>query len=128
MTTPTPSRTSPTQKGTRKHATKEGRPAQRRGAVAPLKTKQASRAGLTQNAAVSRKDDSTARRGSKTAKILELLKRSGGATLKEIMKATAWQSHSVRGFLSGTLRKKLGMRVDSFKRDDNERTYRISSR
>ena len=44
------------------------------------------------------------------------------------MKATNWQSHSVRGFVSGTLRKKLGVRVDSFKRDDNERTYRIPSK
>jgi hypothetical protein len=44
------------------------------------------------------------------------------------MKATTWQSHSVRGFLSGTLRKKMGLRVDSFKRNDNERTYRVPSR
>jgi hypothetical protein len=129
MTTPTPGRKGVTiQKGTGKHATKEVRPPQRRGAVARLKADQARRAGQPQKTAVSRKGDSTARRGSKTAKILELLKRPGGATLKEIMKATAWQSHSVRFFLSGTLRKKLGMRVDSFKRNDNERTYRISSK
>jgi len=76
----------------------------------------------------SSKDGSTARRGSKTAKVVDLLKRPSGATLKEIMKATNWQSHSVRGFLSGTLRKKLGVRVDSFKRDDNERTYRVPSK
>jgi hypothetical protein len=59
---------------------------------------------------------------------LELLERRNGATLKEIMKATGWQSHSVRGFLSGTLRKKLGVRVDSVKRDNNERTYEVSSK
>lgn len=44
------------------------------------------------------------------------------------MKATGWQPHSVRGFLSGTLRKKLGVQIDSAKRDDKERTYRISSK
>ena len=44
-----------------------------------------------------------ARQGSKTAKVLGLLKRSGGASLKELRKATGWQAHSVRGFLSGAL-------------------------
>jgi hypothetical protein len=40
--------------------------------------------------------------------VLELVKRSGGATLKHLMKATGWQPHSVRGFLSGTLGKENG--------------------
>jgi hypothetical protein len=70
----------------------------------------------------------TARRGSKTAKILDLLKRSSGASLKELTKATGWQPHSVRGFLSGSLKKKMRLRVDSFQRDDRERAYRISAK
>ena len=65
------------------------------------------------------------RQGSKTAKVLELVKRSGGATLKHLMKATGWQPHSVRGFLSGTLGKKMGLRIESHKTDDGERTYSV---
>jgi hypothetical protein len=68
-----------------------------------------------------------ARQGSKTAKVLDLLKRSGGATGKEIMKATGWQAHSVRGFLSGVLGKKMGLTVRSTKAEDGERRYSITS-
>ena len=49
------------------------------------------------------KSKSGVREGSKAAQVLDLLKRSGGATTKELMKATGWQAHSVRGFISGTL-------------------------
>jgi Protein of unknown function (DUF3489) len=70
----------------------------------------------------------TPRRGSKTAKILALLKRPGGASLQQLQKATGWQAHSVRGFLSGTLKKKLGLRIDSAKLNDGQRTYRLSSK
>jgi len=50
-----------------------------------------------------------------------------GATLKELMKATSWQAHSVRGFLSGTVGKKMGLVVSSTKGDDGERTYSIKA-
>jgi len=65
-----------------------------------------------------------ARAGSKTAKVLELLKRPG--TAKELIKATGWLPHSVREFLSGTLGKKMALTVESTKRDDGERTYWIA--
>ena len=42
------------------------------------------------------------------------------------MTATGWQAHSVRGFISGTLGKKMGRRVDSAKREDGERVYTIA--
>src|ERR1035441_2699308 len=68
------------------------------------------------------------REGTKTAKVLDLLKRSGGATLSQIMKATGWQSHSVRGFISGTLGKKMGLTITSTKGEDGERRDRKSTR
>jgi hypothetical protein len=66
------------------------------------------------------------REGSKTAKVIDLLKRSGGATLSQIMKATDWQAHSVRGFISGTLGKKMGLTVESTKGEDGARVYSIT--
>lgn len=69
----------------------------------------------------------SARDGSKAAKILALLKRPDGATVKDLMKATGWQPHSVRGFLSGTVRKKLELEVISSKRKDGERSYSIKA-
>jgi len=67
------------------------------------------------------------RQGSKTEKVLDLLKRPGGVTTKELMKATGWQPHSVRGFLSGTIGKKMGLPVTSTKGEDGERSYSIKS-
>jgi len=66
-----------------------------------------------------------AERGTKTAKILALLKRPNGASLQQLRKATGWQAHSVRGFLSGTVKKKMGLRVVSTKPQEGDRNYRI---
>ena len=60
----------------------------------------------------------------KMAKVIALLQRPEGATLQAIMRATSWQTHSVRGFISGQLKKKLGLKVRSFQRD-GERVYSI---
>ena len=67
-----------------------------------------------------------ARQGSKTAAVLALIQRAKGATLSEIMEATSWQAHSVRGFISGTLGKKMGLTVTSSKRADGARVYSIA--
>ena len=56
--------------------------------------------------------------------MLELLRRAQGTTIADIMKATGWQPHSVRGFFAGVVRKKLGLLLLSQKSDDN-RIYRI---
>ena len=66
------------------------------------------------------------RPGSKTAAVLALLRRPKGATLTEIMQATSWQPHSVRGFISGTLGKKMQLTVTSTKREDGARVYSIA--
>jgi hypothetical protein len=67
----------------------------------------------------------SAREGSKKQIVVELLSRKNGATLAEIMDATGWQKHSVRGFISGTLTKKMDFPVASLKNDKGERFYRI---
>ena len=67
-----------------------------------------------------------AREGSKKARILELLRQPDGATLKDLMAVTGWQAHSVRGFISGAIVKKMGLKVESQKRADGERAYSIA--
>jgi hypothetical protein len=66
----------------------------------------------------------TGRRNTKTVRVLALLRRPAGVSLKVLMKATGWERHSIRGFLSGHLHKKLGLRVRSFRRN-GERIYLI---
>ena len=57
---------------------------------------------------------------------LDLLCRRGGATIEELQAATGWQQHSVRGFLAGAVKKKLGLTLLSEKPDAGPRHYRIS--
>jgi hypothetical protein len=66
--------------------------------------------------------------GLKKAIVQDLVGRPEGATLSELMKETGWQAHSVRGFLSGTLKKKMGLPIHSAKSPDGARTYRIVSK
>jgi hypothetical protein len=65
------------------------------------------------------------RPGTKLALVLDLLRRPEGTTIAEITAATDWQAHSVRGFISGTLKKKLGLTVSSEAEGDRGRVYRI---
>jgi Protein of unknown function (DUF3489) len=64
--------------------------------------------------------------GSKSETVIELLRQQGGATLQALMVATGWQAHSVRGFISGQLTKKMRYKVRSFTRD-GQRVYSIRS-
>lgn len=67
-----------------------------------------------------------ARQGSKTAKCMALLKRPGGATGSDLMKATGWQAHSVRGFISGVLGRRMGLKVSS-ETENGQRRYALKA-
>ena len=120
------------------NATKKASVGAQRANVAPSKGKAGKKATPAKKAPKSAKrakqprkaaepEKPAARQGSKTAQILELLKRPSGATLQELMATTEWQPHSVRGFISGTLGKKLGLTVESAKGEDGKRTYSLKS-
>jgi Protein of unknown function (DUF3489) len=108
-------------------ASKKARVTRQGAHVAPAKGRPTKKAKASKKAPKAAKKVGAARDGSKAAAVLELLKRPDGATLAELMKATGWQAHSVRGFLSGTVSKKLGLAVTSAKVEDGERTYSVKA-
>ncbi len=67
----------------------------------------------------------TLRQGTKQALLIDLLKRKNGATIAELVAATGWQPHSVRGAISGSLKKKLGLTVTSAPVEGRGRIYKI---
>ena len=111
----------------RPKAIKKARVGAQRAPVTPKKARAEPKAKAGKKAPKAAKKAAGARDGSKAAKVLELLKRPDGTTLAELMKATGWQAHSVRGFLSGTVGKKLGFTIASSKADDGERTYSVKA-
>jgi hypothetical protein len=70
------------------------------------------------------KEASAPRAESKGARIIAMIGRAKGATLAEIMKATDWQAHSVRGFIS-TAGKKHNVKIESSKSDSGDRLFKI---
>lgn len=68
----------------------------------------------------------TVRETSKLGTLIALLRRKEGATIEHMMKATGWQAHSVRGALSGALKKKRGLAVASAVNRDGVRVYRVA--
>jgi hypothetical protein len=79
----------------------------------------------SQKATKQAKPATGAREGSKAAKVLGLLRRPDGASLKELMKATGWLAHSVRGFLSGAVATRMKLKLVSTKSEDGERRYSV---
>ena len=65
------------------------------------------------------------REGTKQATLIAMLRAADGATIEEIMAATNWQSHTVRGAMAGALKKKLGLEVTSEKVEDRGRVYKL---
>jgi hypothetical protein len=90
---------------TRSNVRKAGKPASRKRS-APAASKPASRPNTKQ------------------ARAIAMLRKTAGATIAALMAATDWQQHSVRGFLAGTVRKKLGLNLVS-EQTDKGRVYRI---
>lgn len=104
---------------------KKAKPAATKKAAAPTRVAKAPKKAAKPAAP---KEAKAPRAESKGAKILELVGRSKGATLAEIMAATDWQAHSVRGFISGVVGKKMALAVESHKNESGERTYRIAAK
>ena len=68
----------------------------------------------------------TIRPGTKLAAIIDAMRHPGGATIAQIMASTGWQAHTVRGAISGMVRKRLGYEVVTEKGADGQRSYRIA--
>jgi hypothetical protein len=104
-----------TSRGSKRSAGRRSKSSKSKGASAPKsKAKKVSPAAL--------------RPRSKQALLVELLRRKEGATIAEAVKATGWQPHSVRGAISGTLKKKLGLAVTSDKVESRGRVYRVAAK
>ena len=106
-------------------ATTKAETANPKKATANKKAAKAKKQATGKKATKATKGKGAPKSGSKAAIVLELMERKEGATLAEIAKATEWQNHSIRGFVSGLVTKKLGLKVESTKSEAGERTYRI---
>jgi len=114
----------PSKKGaSQKKGAPTGQHAAKRGKTKPA-AKKIAKAGKKASKPTRTKKASPPRAESKGAKILAMIGRAKGATLAEIMKATDWQAHSVRGFLS-TAAKKHKLQIESARNEAGERVYSI---
>jgi hypothetical protein len=74
-----------------------------------------------------RRPQTVAASGTKLAQLETLLRRPEGATVDQISASIGWQAHSVRGAMSGRLKKKQGLTITSDKAQDGQRVYRIAA-
>jgi hypothetical protein len=70
-------------------------------------------------------DTAAGRADSKQAQVIAMLRGSKGATIDALVEATGWQPHSVRGLISGALKKRLGLKVKASDSSAGQRVYRI---
>ena len=73
-----------------------------------------------------RNDQQSRKPKTKLAQLEAMLRRPNGATIEQISKSLIWQAHSVRGAMSGALKKKQGLTIANEKTDDGRRLYRIA--
>jgi uncharacterized protein DUF3489 len=79
------------------------------------------------NAGTKRPKQQPRKAKSKLEQLEAMLRRPDGATVEQIGKALQWQSHSVRGAISGALKKQQGLTISSEKTQDGRRIYRIAA-
>ena len=96
------------------------------------KSNATSRRKITSAAANAKKplkvDEPKVERATKQERVLTMLSQPEGASIAQMMQATDWQQHSVRGFLAGTVKRKLGFSLTSVKPNDGVRRYRTETR
>jgi hypothetical protein len=107
-----------------KKAAKEAKSTSKKAPAAKLAAKKEAKPASKKAAKVN--EAKVPREFSKKAIVLDLLRRPKGATMAEIAKATDWQNHSIRGFISGNLTKKMGLSVESTKNEAGDRVYRVA--
>jgi hypothetical protein len=111
---------------TKKAATAPAKSAKAKKAARSAKAKPATTKKAVSKPAAKAAKKAAPRDGSKKQIVLSLLGRKSGATLAAIMKATDWQTHTVRGFISGMLGKRMGLTIESTRSESGERTYKIA--
>jgi hypothetical protein len=92
----------------------------------PKAAKKAPRKPAAEKSARTKKAEPKAPRVTKEQMVIEALSRPEGVTIAEIMEMTGWQEHSVRGFISGAVKKKLGLTVERIT-EDGRVSYRVPS-
>jgi hypothetical protein len=122
-----PKQATSTKKASNKKGAPKGQKAAKKAAKPAKATpKKQAKEKVASKKAAKVKEAKVPREFSKKSIVLDLLRRKDGATMAEIAKATGWQNHSIRGFVSGTLMKKMDLPVESFKNETGERTYRLA--
>src|ERR1035437_2963471 len=118
-----PKQATSTKKARNKKGTPKGQKAAKPAKATPKKQ---AKEKVPSKKAAKVKEAKVPREFSKKSIVLDLLRRKDGATMAEIAKATGWQNHSIRGFVSGPLMKKMALPVESTKNEAGERTYRVA--